>query len=509
MPTHKKIKTPEELSGILEGQKALGRKTVLCHGVFDLWHAGHLHQFEQAKEIGDILVVSLTTDRYVLKGPGRPVFNQNIRASIIAALELTDYVVLCDTQDCVELIKLLKPDFYIKGASCRERAEDPSTRVFLEKKAVEEVGGKLCFTHEIPIHATPLLNHYINPYPEDVLVFLDDFKKRYSFKEIINFLEQLKKLKVMVIGEAIVDQYDFVKPMGVSPKGGVIALKYLNTEMYAGGSLACVGHIANFCSSVTLVTAIGSRNSHKRLILDSMATDNTKPLIMTRDGLSTIIKRREIEMAYFRKYSETYTFDEAPLTPSEEDSFMALLKDGGIKDADLVFVIDYGHGLMTQRVIEFVCNNAPFLSVNTQVNSGNRGLNDVAKYPKADLVCLDRFEASLALRDQWSTVPNQAVKLMASLGASIVAITQGHKGSVISNNKEIFEIPIFSKKVIDTVGAGDAYYSLVAPCVRAGLPLELCGFIGNAAGAIATTYLGNKTTVNSKMLLGFVDTLLG
>lgn len=509
MPSREKIKTPDELANILKDQKALGKKIVLCHGVFDLWHAGHLHQFEQAKELGDILVVSLTTDRYVLKGPGRPVFNQNIRANIIAALELTDYVVLCDTQDCVELIKLLKPDLYAKGASCRERAEDPSARVFLEKKAVDDAGGKLYFTHEIPIHATPLLNHYINPYPEDVLAFLDDFKKRYSFKEIINFLEQLKKLKVMVIGEAIIDQYDFVKPMGVSPKGGVIALKYLSTEMYAGGSLACVGHIANFCSNVTLVTAIGSRNSHEHLILDSIDADNIRSLILTREGLSTIIKRREIETAYFRKYTETYTFDEALLTPSEEDRLIALLNDGGIKDVDLVFVIDYGHGLMTQRVIEFVCNNATFLSVNTQVNSGNRGLNDVTKYPKADLVCLDHFEASLALRDQWNPVSNQADKLMASLGASVVAITLGHKGSVISNDKENFEIPVVSKKIVDTIGAGDAYYSLVALCVRAGLPLELCGFIGNAAGAIATTYLGNKATVNSRMLLGFIDTLLG
>lgn len=509
MPFREKIKTPNELADILKAQKTLGKKIVLGHGVFDLWHAAHLHQFEQAKELGDMLVVSLTTDRHVLKGPGRPVFNQNIRVNVVAAQELVDYVVFCDAMDCVELIKLLKPDFYVKGASCRELAEDPSTRLSLEKKAIEDIGGELYFTHEIPIHATPLLNHYINPYPENVLTFLDGFKKRYSLNEVIDSLKRLKKLKVMVIGEAIIDQYDFVKPMGVSPKGGVIAMKYLNTEMYAGGSLACVGHIANFCSNVVLVSAIGSRNSHRRLILESVAAKNIRPLIMTRDGLSTIIKRREVDTSYFRKHTETYIFDEVPLTTDEEYNLIELLNEGGIQNVDLVFVIDYGHGLMTQRIVEFICNNAPFLSVSTQINSGNKGMNDIIKYPKADFVCLNHLEARLALRDQWGLVSDQAERIAASLRASVAAITLGHKGSVISSGKENFKIPIFSKSVIDIVGAGDAHYSLIAPCIRAGLPLELCGFIGNAAGAIATTYLGNKITVDSHMLLGFLETLLG
>jgi len=508
MLLREKLKSPEELAIILAAHKREGKKIVLCHGAYDLYHCGHLHQFEQAREQGNILVVSVTTDRFVLKGPGRPVFNQDIRAKVLAALELVDFVTFCDAQDSTELIKLIKPDVYVKGSVCRSLAKDPSSRFSLEKRAVEDLGGRVFYSHEIPIHATPLLSHYIDPYPEDVLVFLDGFKKEFPLEEMARSLEKLKSLRVMVIGESIIDQYDFVQALGLSPKGGVIAMKYLNTELFAGGILACANHIANFCSSMNLITAVGSRNSHKEFIISSLAT-NIKPLILVREGLSTIIKQRQIDPVYFRKHSETYIFDEALLTKDEEGQFIELLRQGEINKMDLVFVNDYGHGLITEAIVRFITENAPFLSVSTQANSANRGLNTIDKYPRADFICLDHFEASLTLRDQWGLIRERPEILRAKLGAQVIAITLGHKGSVVADKNQQFETPIFSKRVIDTVGAGDAYYSLVALCVRAGLPIELCGFIGNAAAALATTYLGNKTFINQHMLLGFIETLIG
>jgi len=504
----KKIKSPVELVPILDGLRAEGKKIVLCHGAYDLYHCGHLYQFEQARGQGDILVVSVTTDRFVLKGPGRPVFSQNIRAKVLAALELVDFVTFCDTQDSTELIKLIKPDVYVKGTVCKDLAKDPSSRFSLEKRAVEDLGGRVFYSHEIPIHATPLLSHYIDPYPEEVLAFLDGFKKKFPLGEMARSLEKLKSLRVMVIGESIIDQYDFVQALGLSPKGGVVAMKYLNTELFAGGILACANHIANFCSNINLITTIGSRNSHEEFIANSLAT-NVRPLILTREGLSTIIKQRQIDPVYFRKYSETYVFDEVPLTKDEEGRLVELLRQGEINKMDLVLVNDYGHGLMTEKIVRFIAENAPFLSVSTQANSANRGLNTIDKYPKADFVCLDHFEASLALRDQWDLIRERPEILRAKLGAQVIAVTLGHRGSVVANKDQKFEIPIFSKRVIDTVGAGDTFYSLVAPCIRAGLPIELCGFIGNAAAALATTYLGNKTFINQHMLLGFIETLIG
>src|SRR3989344_2678793 len=113
-----KIKQPDQLSGIVLSLKSRGKKIVHCHGDFDLLHRGHLHQFEQAKSQGDILIVSITTDKFMAKGPGRPVFNQNVRAEMIAAVEIVDFVVFNDAPNSTEILKILKPDVYVKGASC-------------------------------------------------------------------------------------------------------------------------------------------------------------------------------------------------------------------------------------------------------------------------------------------------------------------------------------------------------------------------------------------------------
>ncbi|MFA4854916.1 MAG: adenylyltransferase/cytidyltransferase family protein, partial [Candidatus Omnitrophota bacterium] len=78
-----KIKTINELASILEKLRKEGKKIAHCHGCFDLLHPGHLKHFQAAKNKGDVLVVTLTKDEYVNKGPGRPVFNHHLRADSI------------------------------------------------------------------------------------------------------------------------------------------------------------------------------------------------------------------------------------------------------------------------------------------------------------------------------------------------------------------------------------------------------------------------------------------
>ena len=91
------------------------KKIVLCHGVFDVLHHGHIKYFEEAKKSGDILVVSLTADEFVNKGPGRPYFNFKFRSETLEAIQTIDYICKSKFDTSLEVIKLLKPDFYCKG----------------------------------------------------------------------------------------------------------------------------------------------------------------------------------------------------------------------------------------------------------------------------------------------------------------------------------------------------------------------------------------------------------
>ena len=87
-----KIRSIAELGEIAARVKSEGRKVVLCHGVFDLLHMGHVRHLEEARSHGDILIVTITADAYVNKGPGKPVFSAALRAEMLAALSCVDFV---------------------------------------------------------------------------------------------------------------------------------------------------------------------------------------------------------------------------------------------------------------------------------------------------------------------------------------------------------------------------------------------------------------------------------
>lgn len=154
-----KIREVEDLASKAKKLKALGKKVVLCHGCFDLMHPGHIKYFQAAKKMGDVLMVTVTADAYVDKGPGRPVFNQQLRAESIAALECVDYVAINNWPTAQELLELLRPDIYVKGQEF-ENLDDKTGKIQKEYELAKKLGIKLCFTHEIVFSSTKLLNQY-------------------------------------------------------------------------------------------------------------------------------------------------------------------------------------------------------------------------------------------------------------------------------------------------------------------------------------------------------------
>ncbi|MBC8551661.1 MAG: adenylyltransferase/cytidyltransferase family protein [Candidatus Brocadiales bacterium] len=154
-----KIKSVSQIASDIAAAKLEGKCAVLCHGCFDLMHPGHIKYFLSSKEMGDILVVTVTPDTYVDKGPGRPVFNQNLRAESIAALECVDYVAINEWPTAEETLRLLKPNIYVKGQEF-ESLQDKTGKLQKELKILKEIGAEMKFTHEIVFSSTKILNEY-------------------------------------------------------------------------------------------------------------------------------------------------------------------------------------------------------------------------------------------------------------------------------------------------------------------------------------------------------------
>ena len=148
----------EKLQKKIKNLKKRNKKIVLCHGVFDLVHLGHIKHFKSAKSFGDYLIVSITGNKHIKKGPGRPIFNQQQRQEFLKEIKIIDEVIFSSSDSSEDVIKMIKPDFYVKGPDYKINKLDKSKKIFLEKKLVEKFGGQIKYTDDITFSSTNIIN---------------------------------------------------------------------------------------------------------------------------------------------------------------------------------------------------------------------------------------------------------------------------------------------------------------------------------------------------------------
>jgi rfaE bifunctional protein nucleotidyltransferase chain/domain len=152
----------DELSAICADLRKQGRRIALCHGCFDLMHPGHIKYFQAARAMADALVVTLTPDRYIDKGPDRPVYTEQLRAECIEALECVDFVAVNEWPTAEETLRALRPAYYVKGQEF-EKLQDKTGKLQREYAVVAEIGAEMRFTHEIVFSSTRLINTHLKP----------------------------------------------------------------------------------------------------------------------------------------------------------------------------------------------------------------------------------------------------------------------------------------------------------------------------------------------------------
>src|SRR5579864_6873284 len=213
-----KVRTLAEVAAACEQARRAGQTVVQAHGTFDLLHLGHVRHLEAARKLGDVLIVTVTADRFVNKGPGRPVFSAELRAEMLATLEYVDWVAVNDAADAVSAIERIRPTIYIKGQDYQNPEGDITGKITLEREAVEAHGGRLHFTDEAVFSSSELINRHLNVFEPHIRDHLDTLRCGGGLAEILDLIDQVKNYRVLVVGDAIIDEYQYVLPMGKPPK---------------------------------------------------------------------------------------------------------------------------------------------------------------------------------------------------------------------------------------------------------------------------------------------------
>ncbi len=502
-----KIKSIDELSAIAARARADGRTVVLAHGVFDILHVGHKRHLEIGKRNGELLVVTVTTDRHVNKGPGRPVFPEKLRAEMLAGLEIVDHVGISPNPGAEYVIEKIRPDIYLKGSEYGAEEKDVTGRITTERTEVEKYGGKVLYTEDITFSSSNIANVALQIYPEEATEFLNELRRRITIDDLMVPLDALADKRCLIVGDTILDEYIYVEPLGKPSKENIISTRYLEREIFCGGVGATANLVSQFCGSVDLITLLGGTESHEDFVRASLAPKvNLVPFY--REGARTTLKSRLVDPGYVKKLIEIAYLEDAPLPAAAQAAINRKIEQA-IDRYDMVIVNDFGHGLLDEQLIDLLCRKARFLAVNAQTNSANRGFNLVTKYPRADFVCIDEPEARLAVADRYSPIDTVVEKLRKRMQCPNFIITHGRFGSVVAaEGRGIERIPVLTNQVVDTIGAGDAFFAASAPLAGSGCDPFLTGFIGNAVGAMKIRIVGHRHHITRAEVIKYLTSLL-
>jgi rfaE bifunctional protein nucleotidyltransferase chain/domain len=498
-----KILNLDELKEIITRLKLENKKVILSHGDFDLLHIGHIRYLKESKKFGDVLVVTVTPDKYIVKGPNRPEFNEKLRAEAIAALDCVDYVLINKWPTAKEIIKSLKPDIYSKGIEYKHKNHKGFNE---EANTIKQLGGKVRYTNEIVYSATNLINKQI--YREEVIHYLERFKAKYNIKELLSYFDRMKKLKVLVIGDLVIDEYFSGEHLGKMRRESIVEFMAFEKQRFIGGSGIIANHLSVFVDKVDLMTLQGEINSEEEFINEKL-NKNIGKYIFTKKDSPTPIKTRFIEenVGYRNLFKVTQMNDQ--IINKETSSDITSTLDNILPKYDVVLVSDFGHGMIDSNIIEKLTLSPNYLAVNTQINTENKGYNTIDKYPRVNYGCINMEELRLVNKDKYGEPRTLLSKLMKRIDLERLSITSGYEGCFThTKDADLYHTPAISIDTIDTLGAGDAFFAITSPLVRLNAPMDMVGFIGNVVGSIYIKILGNQRSIQKNELFHTMENLL-
>ena len=484
------------------------KKKVLCHGVFDLIHLGHIKHLEAAKKNGEILIVNLTPDRFIKKGPNRPFFTLEQRLESIANLEIVDFVTWNNQESAADAIISLRPNIYCKGQDYKKIKNDITKKIKIEINSIKKVNGKIVFTDDIVFSSTKIINANFNLLSPEQKKILESVRSRYSIKQIEKFFEQVKKINVGLIGEIIIDIYAFGEALGKSGKEPIMMIKNINEEKYLGGTGAIANHLSSFINKIDFYGMIGEKKEN----LDFIRRNLKKNVIQNfylKNSSPTIIKKRYLDHVTNNKIIGFYTINDDIIKKNDEEKLINNITKI-INRNKINIISDYGHGMITENVKKIINKNKNFTAINTQVNAANIATFNLTKYSNVQLVMINEKELRNELRNNSESIYVLIKKLSKIIKPKYMVVTSGTKGAIMYNSikNKFFNCPAFSLKAIDRVGAGDSMLAILSVFLFITKDEELSLLIGSLVAAEKVKTIGNKYVVDQKNILKTLSHLI-
>ena len=482
-----KIKTTGELLELI-GTFPRKRTAILCHGVFDVVHPGHVRHLAYAKTKADYLVVSITADRHIKKGTYRPHIPEELRALNLAAFEMVDFVVIDKEATALKNLSVIKPDYFAKGFEYTSSGLPPATQA--EADVIEAYGGCLIFTPgDVVYSSSKFLNLALPKVQVEKLLLLME-QNQLTFDSLRKTVAELAKYHVHVIGDTIVDSYTRTTFIGGQTKTPTFSVLYQGQDNYIGGAGIVAQHLRAAGAQVTFSTVLGNDDWRDFVVAGFNDTGvDFRPVI---DSTRPTTHKNVIISGGYRLL-KLDTLDNRPITEEILQKLVDALQNC---EAQAVVMSDFRHGLFHQMSIPALIGAVPssvFRVADSQLASRWGNITDFKNF---DLITPNEREARFALADQDSTVGRLATLLHEVSGYRNLILKLGERGvfcstGLINHLDHYFSIDSFSANLVDAVGAGDALLAYSTLSMLATGSLVAAGILGSLAAACECELDGN------------------
>ena len=494
-----KIKTAEELAAII-GPMPRAQKVIMCHGVFDVVHPGHLRHLIYAKSKADILVASLTADRHITKGAFRPHVPQDLRALNLAAFELVDYVLIDANDKPIENLRIIQPDFFAKGYEYNANAAGLSEKTQEEVDVMAGYGGEIIFTPgDIVYSSSKLIEAQPPNIGMDKLLTLMD-TAGITFDVLKGTIAKFNGLKVHVIGDTIVDTFTQCAMIGGQTKTPTMSVLFQERQDYIGGAAVVAEHLRASGATVVFSTVLGD-DALRDFVLAGLKKSGVEVRAVIDHTRPTTNKNAIVAGGY--RLLKVDTLDNRSIS----DDIQARLAEAiASVEANAVVFSDFRHGIFNRRTIPPLVAAIPDIMFKVADSQVASRWGNITEFQNFDLLTPNEREARFALADQDSGIRPLASRLYDAAKCKMLLMKLGDRGVITCRSEDhealdsFFVVDSFVRRVADAVGAGDALLAYATLSMLATKDPVIATIIGSIAAALECEADGNIPITQDKVL---------
>ncbi len=465
-------------------------------GTFNIVHPGHLRLLRFAAECGDLLIVGVLSDRLAVNAQ----LNQDLRLEGVSAISWVNFAFVLDDKP-EDFVARLRPSVVVKGREHEARANP-------ELPILQSYGGQLLFgsgdttfsSLELIRNESELINH-------SSIVRPDEFIQRHGFSVsgLESAFDQMRSLKVCVIGDTIVDEYIQCDPLGMSQEDPTIVVTPIMSEMFVGGAAIVAAHARNLgARSVEFVSVTGNDETG-RYVAEKLHSCGVSSKLILDDSRPTTLKQRYragnktlLRVSHLRQHKISRAIQQ-----QARDRIHDAL--GG---ADLVIFSDFNYGVLAQDLVDEIsneCERRKIMMVADSQSSSQTG--DVSRFKGAALLTPTEREARIALGNYEDGLVVLAENLRQRANAENVVITLGAEGLLIlakmaEEGRWLTDrLKALNTSPKDTAGAGDSLLVCTAMAMAVGRSIWESLYLGSLAAACQVGRIGNVPLSASELLV--------